>query len=598
MPAIPNLPRGLIALASFGLALWLLSWLQAILIPIALAILLTFLLSPLVSLLERVHVGRIPAVALMIAVAFSIVVGIGWLIGRQVTELIDAYPQFEQNITAKLEALQSAQGGFIDKLQAVQERILRQIERSRLHTEAIGTAVQPLPVTVVSDNSPFQLSRLWSVLGPAMEPFAAGGLTLVLLTFMLVGREDLRDRAIRLISGGHLSLTTKALDEAGDRISRYLLTQLGINATYGLAIAIGLFFIGLPYALLWGFLTAVLRYIPYLGAWLSALLTVGVAILVSQTWTMPALVITWFLVLELVTNMLVEPMLYGRGIGVSVTATLVMVVFWAWLWGPIGFILATPLTACLVVLGKYVPALGFFDTLLGTRPALEPPVAFYQRLLARDGDEALDIAHEQLKESSLVRTFDGMLIPALASAKQDVQRTTVTEEEQRFIVAAVEEAVEELATFATAGKATVEDEQTDNVLKLRVTGCPASDHSDEVALQMLRQVLDTKSYEVALCSTASLATEVAEQVSATEAQVVCIANVPPGGIAQTRLLCVRLRARAPELKILVARWGMTDEDPRVREQLLAAGADGFATTMQETLVQLAEQRLLQGSTSS
>lgn len=601
MPVIPSPPRGLVVVASFGITLWLLSWLAAILIPIALAILFTFLLSPLVTILQRRQLARVAAVVLVVIASFCIVAGTAWLIARQVTDLVDTYPQFEQNLNAKLEVLQNSQGGFIDKLQLMQERLARQLQKKK-YPPVADPGTQPLPVTVIEDSSPFQLSRLWSILGPAVEPFAAAGLTVVLLIFMLIRREDLRDRAISLVGRGRLTLTTKALDEAGERISRYLLTQLGINGGYGIAVAVGLLLIGVPYALLWGSIAAVLRYIPYLGAWLAALLPLGLAVLTSQTWTMPLLVVGWFLVLELATNMVVEPMLYGKGTGVSETATLVMVAFWAWLWGPIGLVLAAPLTVCLVVLGKYVPALSFFDTLLGDQPAIEPPLGHYQRLLARDQDEASDIAQEHFKGHSLVQTFDALLVPALVWAKLDLERAALTQDDQRFVIAAIRDTVEDLAMPREKAKpiagALIGDDVADNAVRLRVLGCAAQDSTDEAALLMMKELLTTNCYDVSLMSSASLAAEVAEHADKVQAEVICIAAVPPGGIAQARLLCLRLRTRSPQVKILVGRWGMTGDAEKVRDQLRAAGADEVATTLEDTVAQLAALRQWLGGAPS
>ncbi|MDQ6620641.1 MAG: AI-2E family transporter [Pseudomonadota bacterium] len=605
MPATPVVPRGLVVLASFGITLWLLSWLKPVLVPIALAILFTFLLTPLVAWLQRKRLARVPAVVVVVAITFCVLSGIGWLIARQVTALVDTYPQYERNLSAKLDILQGSEGGFIDKLQVLQERISQQIQRKK-HAAAAAPAEgdrprDPLPVTVIPDSSPFQLSQVWSVLGPAMEPFAALGLTIVLLLFMLIRREDLRDRAISLIGRGHLTLTTKAMDEAGDRISRYLLTQLSINASFGVGIAAGLFVIGVPYALLWGFLATVLRYIPYLGAWLAALLPVGLAVLVSQTWTMPLLVLGWFLMLEFGINMVIEPMLYGRGIGVSETATLVMVAFWAWLWGPVGLVLATPLTVCLVVLGKYVPALGFFDTLLGNRPAIEPSIGYYQRLLARDQDEASEIATDHFEEHSLVKTFDGLLIPALIRARRDVERGALPEADQQFIIAAVTENVEDLVSTKPRGGSAVQPAVAAapaHSIRIRVLLLAARNASDEAALRMLKEALDPTGYDVSVGSAALLASEAARLVGETRPDVVCIAAVPPGGVAQARLLCLRLSAAYPEVKLLVGRWGATGEVDKARDQLAAAGAHAVGLTLESTLAELAVLRALGGSVST
>jgi hypothetical protein len=313
-------------------------------------------------------------------------------------------------------------------------------------------------------------------------------------------------------------------------------------------------------------------------------------------------VVGLFLTLELISNLAVEPWLYGRGIGVSETATLVMVAFWTWLWGPIGLILATPLTVCLVVLGKYVPHLGFFDTLLGDRPALETHVGYYQRLLARDQDEAADIAAQHLKGNSLAATFDSLLIPALVYAKHDLERDVLSKEDQRFVVDATRDAVEELVTLDErthqADERTQEAAAESARALVRILGCPARDDSDQVALLMLKQLLDPKCYDLSLTTTALLSSEVITHVGDARPAVVCIAALPPGGVAQTRLLCLRLHARFPDMKILIGRWGATDSMEKTREQLLAAGADQIATTLEDTCDRLAALRPILASHES
>jgi hypothetical protein len=411
---------------------------------------------------------------------------------------------------------------------------------------------------------------------------------------MLIGREDLRDRVISLVGRGRLTVTTKALDEAGERISRYLLMQLAINGSYGAAVAIGLYFIGLPYALTWGFFAAVFRYLPYVGAWLAALLPIGLSLLVAESWSTPLLIVGLFLALELVSNMIIEPYLYGRRVGVSETATLIMVAFWTWLWGPIGLVLATPLTVCLVLLGKYVPFLKFFDTLLGDQPALEPHVGYYQRLLARDQDEASEIAGNQLKTSSLAQTYDGLLIPALAYARRDRDNDSLDEDDQRFVLEATRETVEELSTLqakAAAKAAQAESEppasRKPEAAKVGILGCPARDETDEVGLLMLKELLDSERCELTLTTAALLASEVLALVEEKRPALLCIGALPPGGVAHVRLLCMRLRARFPDLKIFVGRWGLRGSADKIRDQLIAAGADEVATTLEETRDQVA-----------
>jgi hypothetical protein len=394
-----------------------------------------------------------------------------------------------------------------------------------------------------------------------------------------------------------VTITTKALDEAGQRISRYLLMQAIINCSFGLAMCLGLLLIGVPYAILWGLLGALLRYIPYLGVWVAALLPLAMSLLVSDTWLPPLLVILLFVVLEFFINMVLEPLLYGRGIGVSGAATLVMIAFWTWLWGPMGLVLATPLTVCLAVLGRYVPFLKFVDTLLSDQPALDPHIGYYQRLIAKDQDEATDIAEEHLAEHSWDETADALLIPALTYTSRDVAAGKLSEADQSFALHATREIVEDLAAFKHRAEdvpqtadarpdETRAEDGTSGPARIRILCCPARDKIDEVALLILKEGLDSKRFDVAMASRALLASEIVRLVEQANPRLVCIGALPPGGLAQARLLCLRLRARFPELKILVGRWGLKGSLDKNREQILAAGADRTATSLAETRKQI------------
>ena len=591
MPSTLPFPRGVAILIGAAIVLGLLYWLQPIAAPIALAMLLAFLLSPLVTWLHRRGVPRAPAVGLVVFMTFTTLGCLGWLVERQIAGLVDSFPQYEENFNAKIASLHAGNIGVVSKLQRIATRItdrLKKTEPTDVARPDHGRGA--VRVRVVSDDEPYQLSRVWSVLEPVLAPLAGLGLTIVLLIYMLMRREDLRDRVISLVGHRSLTLTTKAFDEAGSRILRYLLTQLLLNIAYGVVITIGLFLIGVPYAPLWGFLAAVLRYVPYLGSWLAALLPVGLSFLVFETWIAPLLVIALFLVIDLVLSMLIEPWLYGRGIGVSETATLVMIAFWAWLWGPIGLVLATPLTVCLVVLGRHVPYLKFFATLLGDEPALDAPVGYYQRLLARDQDEATDIAESYLKEHTLVKTYDELLLPGLAYAKRDLAREALSEEDQRFVLDATRDIAEALLSLQS--KSNVGTTQSETHDRLSVLGVPARDESDDVALLMLKGLLDPNSYEFALTSATLLASEVIEEVKLRQPSVLFIATVAPGGVAQARLLCLRLRAEFPGLDVLVGRWAAKTDIDQARTKLLAAGASQFAITLDETCQQMETLRAL------
>lgn len=591
----PAWTRSLPVLIGLALVLMFLYLAKVVVIPLALAILITFLLAPPVMWLQRRGLGRIPAVVLTTLLALAAVIGSGYAITRQVADLLDSYPRYEQNINAKIAGLRArGRDGLIDKMQVVAQRISRQLDESdTTPTVALGAdTVHAQPVRIVDDEGPFRLSQLWTVAGPLLEPLANTGLVLVLVIFMLLNREDLRDRVIALIGSAQLADTTRALDDAGGRVSRYLFRQLLINVGYGAAVTLGLLLIGVPYAPLWGFFAALLRYIPYLGPWLAALLPITLSLLISREWSIALMVIALFGVLELITNMLVEPLVYGRGMGVSQAALLVAVAFWTWFWGPVGLVLASPLTVCLVVLGRHVPFLKFFDTMLGDRPALEPPMRYYQRLLARDQDEAAELAESLAHELGNAVVFDDVLIPALAMARADLRAGKIDDESLQGIGEGTQLIAEELGV--TEAETSTEASDQTSSRKLRVLACPARDVLDEVAVEMLQQLSTAERIDWIPGRAAHMVSDIVALIDRDQPDVLCIGSVPPGGLSHARHLCLRVRARYPALPIMVGRWGLYAEDlDKTRATLEIAGATALSTRLSETRLQLRElaQRL-------
>ncbi len=448
-------------------------------------------------------------------------------------------------------------------------------------------------------------SVLWQ-LPLALEPLATAGLVLILVIFMLLKQADLRDRLLALAGYGRLTLATKALDEASHRISRYLLMQSIINGSFGCAVGLGLFLIGLPHAIVWGFLAAILRFIPYIGSTAATILPTALSLAVFQGWLQPFLIIGLIVGLELVLSVGLEPFLYGQSAGVSTVALLVAVAFWTWLWGPVGLLLSTPLTVCLGVLGKYVPQLGFIGVLISDGPVLETSTSYYQRLVARDDDEALEIVDEFLKTHALEAVYDAVLVPALVAAKQDRQHNSLAEDDWHFIVQATREIVEDLGTrqspaetpAAVAAAAVVDGQGPISPSTIRMVACPARDEADEVALLMMQQLLDPRRYELEVVSAAMLTAEVLSLMEQQRASLICIAALPPGASAPTRYLCKRLRTRSPECKIVVGRWGFIGNIDENRALLLAAGADEVGTTLRETRSQVLALSQLHDSLAS
>ena len=401
-----------------------------ILIPLVLAILLSFTLAPLVVRLRRLGIGRIPSVLAVVLLLFVAVIGLGSVVATQLADLATNITTYEWNLRSKIRELRIAMpsGGLIERTSNMLEDLRQELqevtnppgEQAEGDASNQGEGEQARPVLVrVQSPTPSPLETLREVGGPLIAPFATAGLVVVLVIFMLLQREDLRDRVLRLVGGREVARATEAMDDAGRRISRYLLMQLIINVLYGIPVGVGLYFIGVPNPILWGCLATVLRFIPYLGPVMAALLPIALSFAVAPGWTLPLLTIALFVGLELFSNNVLEPWLYGSSTGLSPVAILVAAVFWTMLWGPIGLLMSTPLTVCLVVLGRHVPQLAFFDVMLGDEPALSPEVRFYQRLLARDPEEATELAEENLEDGALDRLFDTLILPALTHAEQD-----------------------------------------------------------------------------------------------------------------------------------------------------------------------------------
>jgi hypothetical protein len=369
-----------------------------------------------------------------------------------------------------------------------------------------------------------------------------------------------------------------------------------INGSQGLILGVGLWLIGLPYAILWGALTALLRFIPYAGPVAAALFPALLSLTVFPGWQQPLMVIGLILLLELLSNMIMEPLLYGRTAGVSEVLLMVAIAFWTWLWGPIGLLLATPLTVSLSVLGRYVPQLEFLGVLLSDEPALETHTSYYQRLVARDQDEAEDLIEEYLQTHTLAETYDEVLVPALHAAKKDHVRGNLSDDDMLFIVQTTHDIVEDVGSHppqqalpeTTEAIADSPDHNSTPVPKVQIVGCPARDQADEVALFMLQQLLDPRHFEVELLPATMLASEMVALMEQHQGSLLCLGALVPGGMAQARYLCKRLRARDAESKIVVGRWGLPEHNENSENLLRAAGADYIGITLQETCDQIAQ----------
>lgn len=571
-------------------------WAQAIFIPVALAVYFSFLLSPVVNFLQRFRLGRVPSVFVVVILVFTALGGIGWYVAREVSALAKELPQYTTNISDKINSLKTTtKGSTLDAVQRFVHDLSRQLEdQSDVKSpgasdplEGINSESQDASMKAVTAPAPVEkwAWRSWLpfVAKSLVETLAEFGFAVVLVGFMLLKREDLRNRLIRLVGHGRLNATTKALDEAGHRISRFLIMQAAINGSFGLVLAVGLYVLAVPYAFLWGFLAVLFRYLPYVGTWLAAFFPVTLSLAMSQGWLQPAFVIGLFLVIEIIFANVLEPRFFGHSMGVSEVALLIVATFWAFLWGPVGLFLSNPLLVCLAVLGKYVPRLEFFNILLGDGPALEANVSFYQRLLARDQDEASQIVQDRIKSSPADQVYDEILIPALNLAKSDRKRDELTERDEDFLFQAIGEIVEDLGDIQVVAQ-TNDQTALDNAAPPKrtfVLGFPARGEGDRLPLVMMKQLLDPKKWEIDVPGNEMLVAELIARALEKNPAVICISSLPPGGSAHARYLCKKLRAHIPHLKILVGRWGLDGDSELLKAPLQDAGADWVATNLLE-----------------
>ena len=548
-------------------------WARAIFIPIALAVFLAFVLGTPVAWLQRRGLRRVPAVLSTVGLVILVVGVVGGVVTWQLAKLTETLPEYTPRITGKLSSLQSAVGIGQDNRFEKLVNDVTEVFAPRKRDPKVQTVV-------LEPESGSAFTQLQAYAGPVTELIGQAAFGAVLSVFMLLKKEDLRNRLIRLTGDTQLTTTTKAVNDASKRVSRYLFTQLLLNTSFGVLVFVGLLIAQVPYALLWGVLAWIMRYVPYIGTWLGLIPPVVVSMALSDGWWQPLTVIAIYGSLELICNNIFEPWLYGQSMGVSEVAQLISAAVWAFLWGPVGLVLSGPLTVCLLILGKYVPRFGFLRVLLGDEPALTADARLYQRLAAHDQDEASEIAREELKTGTPEQVFDQVVVPALSFAKRDFENHTLSREEFQSILRLTREIVYELddaklvPVGTTAGDA-------DPKSRIRVLAIPAKDDSDEVVLEMFRTLMDEDRWEIEVAPVESLTSEVVTRIRSLKPAVVVIGALPPGGLAHTRYVCKRVRREFPTAKLMVGRWGLADGVEENRERLTEAGADTVSMSLAE-----------------
>ncbi len=588
-----------------------------ILVPIALSVLLSFVLTPIVSRLERWRLGRIPSVLAVVALVFVGIAGFGMVVGNQIGDLADNLPLYQRNLHAKIESLRSAtstaDSGVLKQATEAFRDLRQELEQATGQNQpapqpspqsAPTAAPRPAnppadrePITVrVQQPDPAPLEVMRDILGPVLAPIATAGMVLVFTIFMLLQREDLRDRLIRLAGSGDLSRTTEAMNDAGERVSRYLLMQVVVNVTYGVPIGVGLWLIGVPNPLLWGLLATVLRFIPFLGPVIAAAFPILLSFAVAPGWTLPLMTIALFVAVELFSNNVVEPWLYGSATGLSSLAIIVAAVFWTALWGPVGLLLATPLTVCLVVLGRHVPQLRFLEVMLGDRQVLPDEAKIYQRLLARDPIEAAEIAEDKLSECSLPELCDRFLLPSLSLAEQDRQRGTLNPEGRQAVTEGMAALMDELVE-PTPAPNSASSSGTDAANRAspaaRVLCVGARNNLDEAAANLLAQTLRQRGAQadVVSCETVSARNIVAVGTSGASAVVLSYLN--PTSLPHARRMVRRMRLHfGPKVPVLLCLWSVHPAADAPERATAETAADRVATNVTGAVSHLEDLGLL------
>jgi predicted PurR-regulated permease PerM len=622
-PGVPGL-SGLLTLAVGVVVLAALYVGREVFLPVVLAILLAFVLAPFVDVMRRWHMGRVPAVIIAVLVTLGIIVSLGGLIGFQVAGLASDIPRYQTTIEQKIGSLRE---GTLGKLPGMLKDFGRRFDRAVAEqppqaeapsspnaTEPPPEEPGPLPVEVHEpDPTPAQVAR--NVLMPLVEPLATMGIVFVVLIFILMQREDLRDRMIRLFGSSDLHRTTAAMDDAARRLSRYFLTQLALNASFGLVAGLGLWAIGVPSPALWGVFAALMRFVPYIGSVLAAAPPLLLAAAVDPGWSMALMTFALFAIGEPIMGHVVEPIVYGQSTGLSPFAVVISAIFWTWIWGPVGLLIATPLTLCLVVLGRHVERLEFLDVLLGDRPALTPSENLYQRMLAGDPDEALDSAEVLLKERSLTSYYDEVALKGLQLAANDATRGVLTHRQLDQVRDVIRALVQDLGGHddvepepqdtedepvaspqsekpaikepAIVGEMPHEDRISDAWRADGAVMCIAGRGPlDEAASEMLAQLLSKHGLSSRLVPHEAVSRSAIYNLDMSGVQMVCISYLEISGTpAHLRYLLRRLRKKAPQAPILVGLWPAEDAVLKSEAMRATLGADYYVSSMRDAVVQ-------------
>lgn len=579
-------------------------------VPLALSILLSFILAPLVGVMERRGLPTVVGAVASVALALLVVGFLGYFVTTSVDDLVRSSDRYRENLKDRLRMLAGNHDSILDtvneakeKLEQVQKEVTEENGKEEGEDgkdggeEGSGAASapesaaapppepeqKPVVVEMKKEKTPF-LDRLQEYVSTVAGPLATIGIIIVFLLFFLIERRDLRDRVLRLLGDAQLPISTGALDEAARRVSRYLLMQLLVNLTYGIPVAIGLWIIGVPHALTWGLLATVLRFIPYLGPWIAAGMPILLSLAVFDGWAKPGMVAGLFICLELFSNNVMEPWLYGSSTGMTSVAVILAAVFWGWLWGAVGLLVAVPLTALLVVFGRYVPQLRIFTVLFGSEPALSPPQQLYHRLLAYHDSEALAIVEAWLERSGFLSLCDELLVPTLRLMKRDRHEGRLDPEQAR----ALEDEFELILSEVISGLPEAEEEGAAARSGRRFLCLPARDRADVFVSEMLARLLRTRGGIVEVESPDRLVGELVKKAREADTFEVIVSALPPGDITRSIHLVKRLSTGGSK-NVTVGLWGFPGDSTRARSRLAGAGARHLVFSLEECLQRLAPE---------
>ncbi|CAN7598421.1 AI-2E family transporter [Devosia sp. LjRoot3] len=527
-------PTAFESVATFAIIAALLYLGAGILVPLTLAVLLAFALNPVVSVLNRRL--RLPdpiAVIVAVALALILLAGFAAITGSQIANLAAELPGYQQTVMAKVEALQTQFGGFVwlDELNSTIANLGQSMESSSNNSYENA----PIPVTISNELGP--LTLLASVMGSVLGPIATIAIVSVFLIFLLIGRSDLQDRFIRLVSAGKYSLTNLAISDASERVGRYLIVQLMVNTIYGAIFGVGLWLIGVPSAALWGMLIVLFRYIPFVGALIIAVVPFTLAFAVDPGWNMFLMSLGLFLVLDLTTANVIEPRLYGSSTGVSPLAILLSAMFWATLWGPVGLILSTPMTVCLVVIGRHLPQFQFLETLLGSAPVLAPAERLYQRMLNGDSEDAIEISEDHVEEFGKRQFISELMLPALRMANAELQTGPEAVPQRRQL----------MRSFETVLDGTLAPRWSEAASVLLIGG---RSEIDEAAAQLLGAAISEAGAPVDVLPPGAIRQEAIGRLDLTSVEVLVLVFIGDDLRAQCRYVARRVRRMAPDVRIV------------------------------------------------